>query len=353
METIKCQIGGSTLTLTDEGLNIFIPRSYLTKKQWGRLVGIVSQLVVTGLVWVTAPSSIAPVPSDPDNPSPRWKRMSLDALSCLLYALMVPLNHPLRKLYKVIDWSQIDQLCASVYKNQVKGAPAYPPQALFRVLVLMFYSGTPFESKTLRRLQTDVAWRWFVGLSMLWKVPHAGTLSYFRDRLGVVVFEAILIYLIQVCDETGLIGHVESYYDMTGVAASATQVTPYQRAVILAKAISTYVDKEQGGIGIISQEQIAAIALEVLQQQHPSLKKVKPGQIVSSQAKLNEKLAQTVKGETNWWQRLCQRMKGLGQQWPRACSITVEHLREVAGELISTLPQAFGNPDAAVGHTRT
>ena len=244
-------------------------------------------------------------------------------------------------------------MCASEYKNQVKGTPAYPAQVLFRILMLMYYSGTPFESMTLRRLQTDVAWRWFVGLSLLCPVPDAGTLSYFRSRLGVVQFEAILIYLIQVCDEAGLIGHLESYYDMTGVQASATQVTPYQRAVILAKAISAYLDKEQGGIGLISQEQIAAIALEVLQQQHPSLKKVKPGQIISSQNKLEEKLSQTLKGEANWWQRLCQRMKDLGQQWPGISPITVEHLREVAGELSSTLPQAFGNPDAAVGHTRT
>ena len=105
--------------------------------------------------------------------------MSIDTLSYLLYALMIPINHPLRKLYEAIDWSNIDELCASVYKNQVKGAPAYPPQVLFRILVLMFYSGTPFESATLRRLETDVAWRWFVGLSLLWLIPNAATLSYF------------------------------------------------------------------------------------------------------------------------------------------------------------------------------
>ena len=352
MEAIKGQIGGSTLILTDEGMAITIPRSFWTKRQWHWLVQLVTQLVITGLAWVTAPSTIRPVLSNSASPPPRWKRMSIDALSYLLYALMIPVNHSLRRLYRAIDWHEIDELCASEYKNQVKGAPAYPPQVLFRILVLMYYSGTPFESTTLRRLQTDVAWRWFVGLSLLRLIPDAGTLSYFRDRLGVALFEAILIYLIIACDEAGLISHQESYYDMTGVEASATQVTPYQRAVILAKAISAYLDKEQGGIGVISQEQIAAIALEVLQEQHPSLKKVKPGQIVSSQNKLDEKLAQTVKGEPNWWQRLRQKVSGLRQQWQEA-SQTVEHLRDVARQLVPSLPQAFGNPDAAVGHTRT
>ena len=279
--------------------------------------------------------------------------MSIDALSGLLYVLMIPINHPLRSLYDAIDWAQLEQLCASVYKNQKTGAPAYPPQVLFRILVLMFYSGTPFESATLRRLETDVAWRWFVGLSLLRQVPDAGTLSYFRGRLGVERFEAILIMLIIACDEAGLIGQVESYYDMTGVEASATQVTPYQRAVVLAKAMSAYLDEEQGGIGVISQEEIATIALEVLQEQHPSLKKVKPEQIVASQEKLAERLSQTFKEEPKWWQRLGAKVKELGQQWTGISGTKAEHLRQVARQLVSHLPQAFGNPDAAVGHTRT
>jgi transposase len=353
MEAIKGQIGDTTLILTDEGMTITIPRGYWTKRQWNWLVQLVTQLVVTGLAWVTAPSTISAVPSTLDNPPVRWKRMSIDALSYLLYALMIPINHPLRTLYEAIDWSTIDQLCASVYKNQVKGAPAYPPQVLFRILVLMFYSGTPFESATLRRLETDVAWRWFVGLSLLWRIPNAATLSYFRERLGVALFEAILIELIRACDEAGLIDHLESYYDMTGVEASATQVSPYQRAVILAKAMGAYLDQEPGGIGVISQEQIAAIALEVLQEQHPSLNKVKPGQIVSSQTKLDQKLAQTVKGEPHWWQRLQQQFSQLGDRLRETPQATVEYCRQLAGELIPTLPQAFGNPDAAVGHTRT
>jgi transposase len=334
-------------------MSIDIPRSYWTKRQWQRIVQVATQLMIGGLVWIIVPSRTELVPSNTDNPPPRWKKMSIDALSGLLYALMIPINHPLRILYDTIDWAQIDQLSASVYKNQKTGAPAYPPQGLFRILVLMFYSGTPFESATLRQLETDVAWRWFVGLSLLRQVPDAGTLSYFRGRLGIERFEAILIMLIIACDETGLIGHLESYYDMTGVEASATQVTPYQRAVILAKAMSAYLDEEQEGLGVISQAEIATIVLEVLQEQHPSLKKVKPGQIVASQEKLAERLTQTVKEEPKWWQRLGKKVKELGQQWTRISGTKAEHLRQVARQLVPSLPQAFGNPDAAVGHTRT
>ncbi|MFQ5796863.1 MAG: transposase [Candidatus Bipolaricaulia bacterium] len=352
METIECKVGSSTITLNDEELVIIIPRKFWTKRQWGWLVNIMTQLVIAGLAWVTAPVTIRQL-SDSDRPMPRWKQMAIDGLSYLLFVLMIPSDHPLRQLYAAYDWHKVDEKCAPEYKNQKKGAPAYPPQVLFRILVLMFQSGTLFESQTLQRLQTDVAWRWFVGLSLLHPIPNAGTLSYFRSRLGEKLFEEILIDLIQACEAAGLVSHIESFYDMTGVEANATQVTPYQRAVILAKAVSVYLDKEQGGIGIISEEQIAAIVLEVLQAKHPSLKKVNPAQIVRSQKKLDEELDQPGQEEPNWWRRVRQGIDGLRSRLTETPASLADLVRDVARELIPSLPQAYGNPDAAVGHTRT
>ncbi|HEY83980.1 MAG TPA: hypothetical protein G4N96_02535 [Chloroflexi bacterium] len=45
MEPIKCEIGGTTLTLADEGMTISIPRSYWSKRQWERIVQVVTQLL--------------------------------------------------------------------------------------------------------------------------------------------------------------------------------------------------------------------------------------------------------------------------------------------------------------------
>jgi transposase len=266
---------------------------------------------------------------------------------------MVSSNHPVRQLFDVFSWHEIDLKCAAVYKNQNRGAPAYPPQVLFRILVLMFYSGTPFESATLQRLETDIAWRWFAGLGLLRPVPDAGTLSRFRSRLGVELFEAIFVELVKACDEVGLVGHIESYYDMTGMEASAMQATPYQRAVILTKALSVYLDQEQGGIGVISKEQIAAIGLQVLQENHPSLKKVAPAQIISSQERLEDKLGRPDQDKPHWWQRVWQEITALPSRLTETPLSVTDHVRDVARQLVSSLPQAFGNPDAAVGHTRT
>ncbi len=351
METLVYQVGISQLTLSEEGLSITIPRQHWTPRQWNWLVTLLTQVLTAGLTWVTAPATIAATASRSGQPL-RWKQMVIDGLSYLLFVLLIPARHPLRRLYAAFDWRTIDEQCAGEYENQERGAPAYPPQVLFRILVLMFVSGIPFESATFQRLQTDVAWRWFVGLSLLWPPPDASSLSRFRKRVGAARFEAILIGLIQVCDAQGLIGHAEAYFDMTGVAASARQVTPYERAVILAKAMSAYLEGIESGAERLSREQIAALALEVLSEKHPSLKKVEPAQVAASQAYLERELAQTVRGEPGWWRRLWAGLAQIRQELGDAPQTEWEHLRAVARRLAAHLPQAYGNPDAAVGHTR-
>ncbi len=159
MVSIECKIGATRLMVTEKELSIAIPRNYFSQKVWQDLEELAVEIASIGLGWVVGPSTIAPVASTVGNGPPRWRRMSLDVLSYLLFVLLIPAGHPLRKLYEAYDWHKIDEKCASVYRNQKRGAPAYPPQVMFRILVLMFYSGTPFESTTLSRLRTDVSWR--------------------------------------------------------------------------------------------------------------------------------------------------------------------------------------------------
>lgn len=349
MEGIICQLKGSSLRISERELQLTISRQFWSKRQWAWLVKVIGELVAEGLGWLLAPSRGSIILSPEGNEALKWKENRLDGLSLLLFALLIPASHPLRRLYQALDWDFIDERCARVYQNQQRGAPAYRPQVLFRVLVLMVHSGTPFESATLQRLQTDVAWRWFVGLSLLVPVPNAGTLSYFRRRLGVELFEAIFIDLLQLCDQAGLIGHQESYYDLTGIEASATQISPYQRAVILAKALSASLEGQETEL---NPEQIASLALETLQESHPSLKEVKAGQLLGSQQRLEQKWQQQLKEVPRWWQRLSQRLIDFKQELSQLAQWSQEQLSHLAQELVTCLPQTFGNPDATVGHMR-
>jgi transposase len=337
----------STLTLTNDGITITIARSVWTPRWWNALVALLLSWDAQGLAWVASPSWISPIPGQP-----RWKRIACDGLTRLVWAVLIPPAHWLRPLFDAYAWDTIDARCAASYQNQRGGAPAYAPQMLFRVLVLMFASGTPFESRTLERVQTDVVWRWFVGLNLWCGTPDAGTLSHFRSRIGVEQFEQIFLDLLLACEQAGLVGHVDSYYDMTGVAASATQATPYQRAVILSKALSAWLDAEQGGVGTLEGEQIAAIALEVLATRHPSLKTVEPSQIVASQGG-GGCVAEARLAVAGWWHRLTQAMaRPFPASTPTPQGLP-DVLRQAAHALVPALPQTFGDREATVGHTRT
>jgi transposase len=342
------EFGSSTITLTNESVTITIAHSVWTPRLWKALVTLLLSLVTAGERWVTAPSRIPRIPGQP-----RWKQIPCDGLTRLLYTLQIPATHRLRALFDAFDWSRIDTLCAEPYRNQRSGAPAYAPQVLFRVMVAMFHSGTPFESTTLVRLNTDLAWRWFVGLNLWCGVPDAGTLSRFRSRVGAERFEQIFIDLLLACDRAGLVGHVESYYDMTGVVASATQATPYQRAVILSKALRAWLDADHGGVGTLGREDIAAIALEILVDQHPSLKTVAPSHLVASQEAPGGCVSQERLTVAGWWSQLVQVYSQRSQPTSTTGDPVREAVRQAAQALVSALPQAFGDRQATVGHPRT
>ena len=113
---------------------------------------------------------------------------------------------------------------------------------MFRLLLLMFLYGVPFETVLVAELQVNIAWRWFVGLGLLEKAPDHSTLCDFRKRLGPQVFVQVLFRLLQICLERGLIRNVDLYFDFTAVHASGTLFKPYQRALLLAMAINRYLD---------------------------------------------------------------------------------------------------------------
>ena len=337
------EIGNSRIEITKDSVKITIRKECFGKKRWGQIVELIKLIISGSVGWLILPSTIGE-----GKGGKRWKSKQIEGISYIIYGLMIAPQNKLKRIYKAIDWSKIDEMCEEVYKNEKRGAPAYAPQMMYRILVLMFYSGTPFESETLRRLETDVLWRWFVGLGMLSKVPDKGTLSKYRKRIGVERFEKILIGIIEACDKAGLIGHKESFYDMTGVEASATAMTPYQRAVILAKAMSKYLE-EKGKEAGISKVEIAEIALEVLEKKHSSLKKVKAQSVVKSAKSLEEKLETGTKKKPRWWRRLKEKWGQIRQNWSEDRVEKIAQVREIAEKLVAELPQTFGNADAKVG----
>lgn len=97
----------------------------------------------------------------------------------------IPTDHPIRKVRKVVDQAlkelapTFDQMYSSV------GRPSIPPEQLIRAMLLQVLFTIRSERQLVERLDYDLMFRWFVGLSMDDMVWNHSTFSKNRDRLMV------------------------------------------------------------------------------------------------------------------------------------------------------------------------
>jgi transposase len=345
---INLELGASRLQLNDKGLTVHVARRHFTPKQWRQLCEKLTQ-AQEQLQWLQVPFQVL------EQEGARWKRMPLDLFSVVVYLLLISPGHKLVELFRAIDWHEIDRRCAEVYENAKHGARAYAPQVLFRMLLLLALYGIRFESSLVRQIETQVAWRWFCGFGLLTTIPTAATLCYFRQRLKSAKFIELMVWLIQQCDQVGMIGFGEAYFDFTGVVASATPLTPYQRAVVLAKALDTYLaGLDEGRIAAnaelkpILRQLIIEAAQAVMSESHTSVKKLRPESLSRSLDLLNERVARMPRGP-RWWQQICRAVKALRKQEPDKTTAGAELLQQLAQvpqnaerkELLTTLKDHF------------
>ena len=281
-----------------------------------------------------------------------WRYRALDWLSQIIYLLLVPTDHFLACLDREVDFSFIDQLCAPYYKWQPggRGRPPWPAQLMFRLLLLMFLYGVPWETMLVAELQINIAWRWFVGLGLLEKVPDHSTLHFFRKRLGPQVFVQILARILLLCLERGLIRNVDLYFDFTAVYASAVPFTPYQRALLLALALSRYLDLLEAGQTLEQPllETLRRLVLEVALEavDSKSLEKVSPERLGKSLARLEEKVAGMPQGP-QWQEPMEEAVQEAATT--EAPPTDRKGLLKLAKRLLAVLPQARGDLDARLG----
>jgi transposase len=294
--------------------------------------------------------------SGPD--APRWKVYPLDVLSGLLFLLKVPANRELARLWAAIDWLAINALCAPLYNNAHGGPHAWAPAQMIALLVLMFLYGVPHETTLLCRVQENIVWCWFCGFGLFGPWPDHSTLYTFRKRLGIELFEQVLTIAVQACIEAGLVANELVHFDLTTVVASGHRWSPYERAVILSKALIRYLElvwadqMPQEPFPEALRVLAAEVALEALP--HKTLDGIAPERVVHSVADWD---AQAGPEQTAWQTTLDEAVQGAlpAADAPPLQSAAIEQtkpwLLRVARRILEQLSHTRGDQDARVGRT--
>ena len=137
---------------------------------------------------------------------------------------MIPEDHLLRRIDRVIDFSFIGKLCEPLYCLD-NGRPAIDPELLFRMIFIGYLYGVKAERRLEEEVNYNLAYKWFCGLGITEKAPDATTLSANRRRryrdnnIAEQIFDEILRQAI----EKGLVSGKVLYTDSTHVKAKANK----------------------------------------------------------------------------------------------------------------------------------
>lgn len=167
-------------------------------------------------------------------PSPHQTALEMVTLESL-----VPVDHLLRKIEAVIDFSFIHDRVAGLYCAD-NGRPALDPVVMFKALFIGYLFGIRSERQLVREIEVNVAYRWFLRLRLTDPVFDASTLSQNRRRryTDSSVAQDIFDGIVEQAIAYGLVDGTVVYTDSTHLKANANK-NRFDKAVV-AKSRADY-----------------------------------------------------------------------------------------------------------------
>ena len=135
---------------------------------------------------------------------------------------LVPEDHLLRLIEEAIDWDFIYDLVQDKYSPDW-GRPSMDPVTLIKIPFIQYLYGIRSMRQTIKEIEVNVAYRWFLGLDMLDPVPHFTTFgkNYTRRFKDTDLFEQIFARILEECYRHGFVDPKEVFVDATHVKAAA------------------------------------------------------------------------------------------------------------------------------------
>ena len=134
---------------------------------------------------------------------------------------LVPQDHLVRTLEATIDWKFIYPLVKPLYSDM--GRCSIDPVVLFKMLFINYTFGINSMRKTCEEIKVNIAYRWFLGISVYEPVPNYSTWSknYQRRYKDSEIFDQIFNYIIKHGIDNGFIDTTTVFGDGTHRKANA------------------------------------------------------------------------------------------------------------------------------------
>lgn len=142
----------------------------------------------------------------------------IDVFDHLIFEKLIPKDHLLVKIDSIVDFEFVYDKVVNKYSSL--GRSSKDPAMMLKILVLEYLYKLS-DVQVVERIKTDVAFRWFLKLSIDDTVPDDTTISHFRvNRLGAADFEEFFNEIVRQCIEKDLIKTKRYMIDSTDVAAN-------------------------------------------------------------------------------------------------------------------------------------
>ncbi|MFB5085795.1 IS1182 family transposase [Psychrobacillus sp. PGGUH221] len=175
-----------------------------------------------------------------------------EQLEMLTIEQLVPKDHLVRKLDAAIDFHFIYPLVEHLYS--ATGRPSIDPVVLFKMTFIQYTFGIRSMRQTIKEIETNMAYRWFLGFGFHTEIPHFSTFgkNYARRFQETDIFEQIFYHILKEIMDRGLLSEDHVFIDSTHVKASANK-RRYNKKIVR-KETRAYEEKLQEELNLDREE---------------------------------------------------------------------------------------------------
>ena len=160
------------------------------------------------------------------------KKESRNQVQMLSIDELVPENHLLRDIEQAISFDFIYELVEDLYCPD-NGRPSIDPVVLFKMVFIKFLFGIRSMRQTIKEIEVNMAYRWYLGYGMTEKIPHFSTFgkNYERRFAHSDIFEEIFERILLEAVRCGFADASAVFIDATHIKASANKKKAVNKAV--------------------------------------------------------------------------------------------------------------------------